>query len=109
MADLVSSMLYSKIQPQSFLGSGEEDFLSVFTIYGHGGHLTLWTMTICSNYQSQFDRRLYMKFEENWPRGFRGEVVQRYVWTTDKQMDDGQLSAQMSYTGHQHLVCRICP
>ena len=28
------------------LGSGEEDFLRVFTIYGHGGHLGHVTMTI---------------------------------------------------------------
>ena len=26
LVDLESSMLYTKIQPQSFLGSGEEDF-----------------------------------------------------------------------------------
>ena len=35
-------MLYTKIEPQSFLGSGEEAFLNVFTIYGHGGHLDQW-------------------------------------------------------------------
>ena len=29
-------MLYTKIQPKSFLSTGVEDFLSVFTIYGHG-------------------------------------------------------------------------
>ena len=111
-------MLYSKIQPQSFPGSGEEDFLSVFTICGHGGHLTLWTVTICSNYQFQFDRRIHMKFEENWPRGFRGEVVQRYVRTMDRQKDDGQgiitiphpePSAQVSYTGHQHFFLHNLP
>ena len=28
------------------LSSGEEDFLKVFTIYGHGGHLGQWTATI---------------------------------------------------------------
>ena len=32
-------MAYAKIQPQGILGSGEEDFLKVFTIYGHDGHL----------------------------------------------------------------------
>ena len=26
LVDLASTMLYTKIQPQSFLGSGEEDF-----------------------------------------------------------------------------------
>ena len=29
--------MYIMIQPQSFLGSGEEDFQEFFTIYGHGG------------------------------------------------------------------------
>ena len=46
-------------------------------IYGHGGHLDLWTMTICTYYQSTFNTRLHMKFEEIWLRDFRGEVVQR--------------------------------
>ena len=46
-------------------------------IYGHGGHLDLQTMTICTYFQSPFNTRLHMKFEEIWPRGFRGEVVQR--------------------------------
>ena len=34
-------MLYTKVQTQSLLGSGEEAFLSsfFFTIYEHGGHL----------------------------------------------------------------------
>ena len=34
-----------------------------------------------------------MKFEEIWPRGFRGEVVQRREWTdgwTDRGTDDEQ-------------------
>ena len=30
--------VYTKIQPQSFLGSEEEDFL-MFNMYGHGCHL----------------------------------------------------------------------
>ena len=33
-------MVYNKIKPLSFLDSEEEDKrLSVFTIYGYGGHL----------------------------------------------------------------------
>ena len=39
-------MLYTKIQSQSFLGSGEENFSSVFTIYGDSGHLVQWHGTI---------------------------------------------------------------
>ena len=43
-------------------------------IYGHGGHLDLWTVTIFINFQSLFNTRLHMKFEEIWPRGFREGV-----------------------------------
>ena len=84
-------MLYTKIQPQSFLGSVED--LSVFTIYGHCGHLTFWTVNIficihiCTNYQSPFDKRLDLKFEENFPKGLREEVVQRCGWMMERQMD----------------------
>ena len=46
-------------------------------IYGHGGHLDFRTMTICIYFQSPFNTRLHMKFEEIWPRGFGGEFVQR--------------------------------
>ena len=42
--------------------------ISVFTIYGHGGHLDKRTVTIYKNFQSPFDRRLHVKIEENWPR-----------------------------------------
>ena len=45
-------MLHTKFRGNRPAGSGEEDFLKVFTIYGHGGHLG-------------FD----------WPSGFRVEDV----------------------------------
>ena len=32
-------MLHAKFRENGPAGSGEEDFLSVFTIYGRGGHL----------------------------------------------------------------------
>ena len=54
---------------------GEEDFLKVFTIYGHGGHLGQLTATILAIFHSPNLRRLHMKFEQNWPRGSREEVV----------------------------------
>ena len=49
-------------------------FLKVFTIYD-GGHLGQRTMTILAIFRSPNLRRLNMKFEQHWPRGFRGEVV----------------------------------
>ena len=33
-------MLHTKFQGHQSFGSGEEDFFKVFTIYGHGGHVT---------------------------------------------------------------------
>ena len=46
LVEPLSLMIYANIQPQSILGSREEDFLKVFTIYGHGGHLGQRTVTI---------------------------------------------------------------
>ena len=50
-------------------------FFKVFTINGHGGHLGQWTANILAIFHSPNLRRLHMKFEQNWLRGFRGEVV----------------------------------
>ena len=36
-------MLHAKLQDQRISGSGEEELLRFFTIYGHGGHLGLVT------------------------------------------------------------------
>ena len=56
-------------------------------IYGHGGHLDLWTMIICKYFQSPFNTRLHMRFEGIWPRDIRGEVVHRYGWTDGWKTD----------------------
>ena len=53
-------------------------FLKVFTIYGHGSHLDQWTVTISAIFLSPAPRRLHMKFEQYWPRCFRGEVIWHY-------------------------------
>ena len=49
-------------------------FLKVFTIYGHGSHLGQWNMTILPIFCSPNQRRLHMKFVQNWLSGFRGEL-----------------------------------
>ena len=73
MVDLPSAMICAKIQPSGILSSEEEDFLKVFTIYGHGGHLSQWTGTILVIFHSPNLRRpRNMKSEQNW---LRGEVV----------------------------------
>ena len=68
-------MLHAKFQDHRTSGSGEEDFLRFFTIYGHGGHLGHVTWTICINFLSPLPRRLHIKFGFDWPSGFRGEDI----------------------------------
>ena len=36
---VISPIIHAKFQDNRTSGSGEEEFLNVFTIYGHGGHL----------------------------------------------------------------------
>ena len=62
----------------------------VFTIYGHGGHLGHVTRTIWTNFRSPILRSLHMKFEFNWPSGFRGEDVWKCWRTTDGRRTDGR-------------------
>ena len=60
-------MLHTKPQGHWPFGSGEEDFLRVFTIYGRGGHVT---QTPRINFRSPIPLRLHMKFGFDWPSGF---------------------------------------
>ena len=55
-------MLHAKFQNHR-PRSGEEDFLKVFAIYSHGGHLGHVTWTIYTNFCSPFLRMLHMKFD----------------------------------------------
>ena len=68
-----SPMLHTKFRGNRPTDSGEEDFLKVFAIYSHGGHLGHVTWTIYINFRSPFLRILHMKFGFDWPSGFRGE------------------------------------
>ena len=43
---LEHQILHTKFQGHRPFGSGEEDFLKAFTIYGHGGHLGHVTRTV---------------------------------------------------------------
>ena len=56
LLDLESSMLYNMIQPQSFLGSGEEDFQE-FLPYMNMTAIFLLHGTIWTNWQYPFDRK----------------------------------------------------
>ena len=55
-------MLHAKFRENRPAGSGEEDFLRVFTIYGFGGHLGHVTKMPLTNLRSPYPRRLHIKF-----------------------------------------------
>ena len=65
-------MLHTKFQGHWSTGSGE-DFLKVFTIYGHIGPIGHVTLRVCTYFHSLCPRRLYKKFGYIWPSGFRGD------------------------------------
>ena len=65
----------SFIEIGDFTGSREEDFLRVFTIYGHGGHLGHVTWIIYIHIGHPFLLMLHIKFGFDRPSGFSGEEV----------------------------------
>ena len=52
--------MHTKFQGHQSIGSGEEDFLSFFTIYGHGGHVGYVTHLICINFHSYPQHSVYL-------------------------------------------------
>ena len=55
-------MLNTKFQGHGSIGSGEEDFLGFFTIYGHGSHVGHVTQLICINFHSYSPSSFHMNF-----------------------------------------------
>ena len=68
-------MLHTKFRENRPAGSGEEDFLRVFTIYGRGGLLGHLTQMQRTKYHSPYPRRLHIKFGFDRPSGFGEEDV----------------------------------
>ena len=64
-------MRHAMFQNHRPSGSCEEDLFKAFAIYSHGGHLGHVTWTIYTNFRPL--RMLHMKFEFDWPSGFREE------------------------------------
>ena len=66
-------MLHTKFRENRSAGSGEEDFLRVFTIYGRGGHLGHVTQMPRTKYRSPYPGRLHIIFGFDRPSGFGEE------------------------------------
>ena len=69
-AELLPLMLHARFQNRRPSGSGE-DFLNVFAIYSHGGHLGHMTLTIYKTFYSPISRILHINFGFDWSSGYR--------------------------------------
>ena len=67
-------MLHAKFCGNQTIGSAEEDFRRVFTIYGCGGQLGNVTQMTRTNFRSPYPRKLNIKFGFDWPSGFGEDV-----------------------------------
>ena len=63
-------MLHTKFRGNRPTGSGEEYFLRVFTIYGHGGHLGHATSIMSSDFHFLVPESFHTKFGSEWLSSF---------------------------------------
>ena len=63
-------MLHTTFREYRPAGSGEEDFLRVFTIYWHGGHLGHVTRIMLTNFHFLVPESFHTKFSLEWPGSF---------------------------------------
>ena len=79
-------MLHTKFQGNQPSGSGEEDLTQQFWRRRFFKFSTRpfwsWDLDHSTYFQSTSAKMLYMKFDWNWPSGFRGEVVWKSWWMT---------------------------
>ena len=59
-------MLNTKFHGNQPAGSGEEDFLRVFTIYGHGSHLGHVTSIMSSAFYFLVPESFHKEFGSDW-------------------------------------------
>ena len=63
-------MLHTKFHGNRPAGSREEDFLRVFTIYGHGGHLDHVTSIMSLFFHFLLRGSFHTKFGSDWHCSF---------------------------------------
>ena len=63
-------MLHIKFQGHQSIASGEEDFFKVFTIYGHGSHVSHVAQLICIYFYPYSPSSFRMNFGSKSPNCF---------------------------------------
>ena len=76
-----SPMLHTKIRRNRAVGSGEEEFWRVFTIYGRGGHLGHVTSIMSSNLHVLVPESFHTKFVLDRHSSFWENLVWIFVCT----------------------------
>ena len=99
-------MLFTLFQGFLFLGSGE-DFLRVYTIYGHGGHLDWQTATIRIIFCSPSPRKLDMKYGHNVSLRFSHRSIENVnSWDLETKIKGQPLTLTLIY--FHVLVNKVC-
>ena len=63
-------MLHTMFRGNRPAGSREEDFLTIFTIYGRGGHLGHVTIIMSSDFHFLVPESFHKKFGLDWHSSF---------------------------------------
>ena len=91
-------MLHTKFYENQPAGSGEEDFLRVFTIYGYGGHLGHVTSLITSDFFSLYLKAFIQRLVQI------GKEVSEKIWFEFLYVHHlGPLGQEMTLTFNTHI------
>ena len=102
-------MLHTKFRENRPAGSGEEDFLKVFTIYGHGRHLGHVTSIMSSDFHFLVPESFIQNLVQN------GQVVSEKIWFEFLYVHDSgprssnDLDLQHSHTFMKSISCLYLP
>ena len=102
-------MLHTKFHENRPAGSGEEDFLRVFTIYGHGGHLGHVTRIMLIDFHFLLPESFHTKFGLEWPSSSE-KIRFEFLYVHDlgpRSIND--LDLQYSHTFMKSISCLHLP
>ena len=90
-------------------GSGEEDFLRVFTIYGRGGHLGHVTKIMLTNFHFLVPESFYTKFSSEW-QVVSEKIRFEFLYVHDLgPRSSNDLDLQYSHTFMKSISCLYLP
>ena len=105
---LESQMLQTKFRGNPSTGSWE-DFWSVFTIYGQGGHLGHVTSIMSSNFHFLVPESFHTKFGSQRHSGLWENLVLFFMYMTLAQGQEKTHNLQYSHTFINSIRCLLLP